>query len=129
MGLFHSIIILLKNKKMANGDSESYNHFLLLNFLLLVSFSTSLIFSVVHILFFEFFFGYVLFAFFIVLLILFICFRMSLNYRLFSTLTIVIVISLFSLITLLGAGNKSGDRKSTRLNSSHTDISRMPSSA
>src|ERR1044072_852572 len=27
------------------------------------------------------------------------------------------------------AGEKEGDRKSTRLNSSHTDISRMPSSA
>ncbi|NOZ34917.1 MAG: response regulator [Chlorobi bacterium] len=93
---------------MTNGDSESNNHFLLLNFLLLVSFSTSLIFAIVHVLFFEISFGYVLFAFFIVLLILFICFRISLNYKLFSTLTIVIVISLFSLITLLGAGNKSG---------------------
>ena len=31
-------------------------------------------------------------------------------------------------IAIIANGNK-GDRKSTRLNSSHTDISRMPSSA
>ena len=30
---------------------------------------------------------------------------------------------------ILGIVGESGDRKSTRLNSSHTDISRMPSSA
>ena len=32
-------------------------------------------------------------------------------------------------LLLFGWGGKTGDRKSTRLNSSHTDISRMPSSA
>ena len=32
-------------------------------------------------------------------------------------------------LALVWLGARSGDRKSTRLNSSHTDISRMPSSA
>ena len=32
-------------------------------------------------------------------------------------------------VGLVGAAACDGDRKSTRLNSSHTDISRMPSSA
>ena len=36
---------------------------------------------------------------------------------------------LYSFILLTGLHQGSGDRKSTRLNSSHTDISRMPSSA
>ena len=36
---------------------------------------------------------------------------------------------LFALLLVLGSANSTADRKSTRLNSSHTDISRMPSSA
>ena len=36
---------------------------------------------------------------------------------------------LFDLEKIIAAITKAKDRKSTRLNSSHTDISRMPSSA
>ncbi|MCF6184670.1 MAG: response regulator [Bacteroidales bacterium] len=93
---------------MANGDSESYIHFLLLNFVLLLSLSTSLIFSIAHIFFFETTIGYVLFVFFTVFLSLFILFRISHNYQLFSALTISVLLILFSLTALIGAGNKSG---------------------
>ena len=42
---------------------------------------------------------------------------------------VVLIVGLFPLVGVLSAGFASLDRKSTRLNSSHTDISRMPSSA
>ena len=42
---------------------------------------------------------------------------------------IAIVLALITLSSLLVAAEIALDRKSTRLNSSHTDISRMPSSA
>ena len=40
-----------------------------------------------------------------------------------------IVTGAATVISAMGAGKNAADRKSTRLNSSHTDISRMPSSA
>ena len=42
---------------------------------------------------------------------------------------IALVVVVYLLIGLRTSGSRLGDRKSTRLNSSHTDISRMPSSA
>ena len=47
-----------------------------------------------------------------------------------SPKTVVIMITAFGTISnAVDAVKKGADRKSTRLNSSHTDISRMPSSA
>ena len=108
MTLFHSILKLLKNKKISDFPDESRHRFLLLNFILLVSGVTSLIFAVVHIFFFEQSFGYVLFTVFVISLILFVFFNISLNYKVYSTITILIFTVFFSLITLIGAGNKTG---------------------
>ena len=43
-------------------------------------------------------------------------------------ISIALTVAMIAGLTACGKGN-GGDRKSTRLNSSHTDSSRMPSSA
>ena len=106
--MFHSILNILKNKKIAESPAEFRQQYLLLNFILTISIITDLIFSIAHILFFEQKIGYVLFTFFIVFLLIFILFNLSLNYKIYSTITIIIFTALFSLITLTGAGNKTG---------------------
>ncbi len=106
--MFHSILNILKNKKIAEAPAEYRQQYLLLNFILTISITTDLIFSIAHILFFEQEIGYVLFAFFIVFSVIFILFNLSLNYKVYSTITIIIFTALFSLITLTGAGNKTG---------------------
>ncbi len=108
MTLFHSILKLLKNKRIFDLQDESRHQFLLLNFILSVSAVTSLIFALAHIFFFEQTIGYVLFSFFIIFTIIIISINISLNYKLYSAITILIFTGLFSLITLIGAGNKTG---------------------
>ncbi len=108
MILFNSILKLLRNKKFADVDTDSRQQVLLLNFILIASAITNLIFSAAHILFFEQAVGYVLFSFFIVFALLFILFNTNLNYKLYSTLAIIFLTVLFILISLVGAGNKTG---------------------
>lgn len=108
MALFHSILKLLKNRKIAGSDIEIHNRLLLLNFILIVAGITDLIFSIAHILFFERTVGYVLFAFFVIFILIFILFNITVNYRVYSTLTILLLTVLFGLIIVIGAGNKTG---------------------
>jgi len=108
LALFHSILKLLRNKKIADTSTETRHQYLLLNFILTITAITDLIFSIVHILFFEHTIGYVLFGFFTAFFLILLLFNLSLNYKIYSLLTILILTSLFSLITLTGAGNKTG---------------------
>ena len=45
------------------------------------------------------------------------------------TIIVNVLLAVFGLVVIPGISLVYADRKSTRLNSSHTDISRMPSSA
>lgn len=108
MALFHSILKLLKNRKITDLDSELRHRFLLLNFILIISAVTLLIFSIAHILFFEKTVGYVLSAFFVIFILLFALFNITVNYKVYSILTIVLLTGLFGLIIMIGAGNKTG---------------------
>ncbi len=98
--------MLKKNNELA--DTEPLQQSLMLSFVLVISTLTSFIFSLAHLFFFERNIGFMLLAFFVIFTLFLILFKVTNKYTLVSFLTIIMMTTLFSLIILLGAGNKTG---------------------
>jgi len=98
--------LLKKNNELA--DTEPLQQSLMLSFVLVISTLTSFIFSLAHLFFFERNIGFMLLAFFVIFTLFLILFKVTNKYTLVSFLTIIMMTTLFSLIILLGAGNKTG---------------------
>ena len=47
----------------------------------------------------------------------------------FSAMEMMVVVAIIAILAMIAIPSQMGDRKSTRLNSSHLRLSRMPSSA
>ncbi len=108
MSFVNKISGILKHDNTMNIEADSVQKVLLLNFTLIVTSFFSFIFSLLHIFFLDKSIGFVLLSFFLSLFSMYFLFKKFKNYELFSALSLIIITALFIIISLKGAGEKTG---------------------
>ncbi len=103
MSILNKITESLKHIQK-NEESEINQKYIFLNFSLIFFSSFSLIFSVFHFFFSERLTSYVLFVFSLLSILLFFIFKKKVDYNKYSTLSVILIFSLFIYILISGAG-------------------------
>ena len=108
MSIINKLSNFLINNRPDKNEPESVRSLLLLNYTLVIIAFLNLTFSILHFFYFERTISYVLFAYFIAFVILFFIFRKNEKSIIVSIISLILITSLFLLITYVGAGNKTG---------------------